>query len=81
MIRYEKVYSKNRPNAVEITPNAVYLAQDIVPYQETIDGQLVEGYQYTYIEYTRDEYILYQNEKIASLESELAATKILLGVD
>ena len=81
MKRYEKVHSKERPKDIEITANAVYLAENVIPYQDTIDGQIVEGYEYTYIEYSRDEYMLYQDSKIASLEQELAAAKILLGVD
>ena len=81
MRRYEKVHSKERPKDIEMTSNAVYLAEDIVPYKETIDGHTLEGYEYTYIEYSKDEYMLHQDAKIAFLESELAAAKILLGVD
>ncbi len=81
MKRYEKVHSKERPKDIEITANAVYLAENVTPYQDVIDGQVVEGYEYTYIEYSRDEYTIYQDSKIASLEQELAAAKILLGVD
>jgi hypothetical protein len=29
---YEKVHSKERPKDIEITANAIYLAEDIVPY-------------------------------------------------
>lgn len=81
MKRYEKVHSKERPKDIEVTANAIYLAEDIVPYQEIIDGHTIDGYEYTYIKYSKDEYMLRQDAKIASLESELAAAKILLGVE
>ena len=50
MKRYERVHSKERPQEIEMTSNAVYLAENIVPYKETIDGHTLEGYEYTYIE-------------------------------
>ena len=81
MKRYEKVHSKERPQEIEITANAVYLATDITPYQEIIDERTINGYEYTYTEYSKDEYMLHQDAKITSLESELAAAKILLGVE
>jgi hypothetical protein len=59
----------------------VYLAKNITPYTEEKDGRTINGYEYDCIGYSKDEYTIYQNEKIASLESELLAAKILLGVD
>ena len=43
-------------------------------YEET-------GYEYDYIEYTKDEYLSAQYLKISGLEEELAAAKIMLGVE
>lgn len=78
---YNKVHSTARPLDIEITANAVYVASNITPYEEEIDGRTISGYEYTCTDYTKDEYLIYQNEKITSLEDELKAAKILLGVD
>ena len=81
MKQYTKIHSIARPKDIEITQNAVYIAKNITPYEETIDGRVVAGYEYDCDDYTKDEYLIYQNEKITSLEEELKAAKILLGVD
>lgn len=81
MKEYIKIHSTARPQDIEITQNAVYIAKNITPYEETIDGRVVTGYEYDCEDYTKDEYLIHQNEKITSLEEELKAAKILLGVD
>ena len=76
------------PKAIEITNDYVFIASNVQPYTETMDDQTVSGYEYDYVRYEKNEYIeaLVQDNslnaaKIAQLEEELAATKILLGVD
>jgi hypothetical protein len=81
MKEYKNVRSSARPQDIEITQNAVYIAKNITPYEETIDGRVVTGYEYDCEDYTKDEYLIHQNETITSLEEELKAAKILLGVD
>ena len=76
-----KVRSTIQPRPIEITATSVFIASNIIPYEEEVDGHILRGYEYDCTEYTKDEYLLHQNEQIASLEQELAATKILLGVD
>ncbi len=81
MKNYGRIQGSHEPPAIEMTANAVFLASNIQPYTETVEGYTINGYEYDYIEYSKDEYLLQQNEKIAALEQELQATKILLGVD
>ena len=81
MIIHNNVRSSGRPQEIEITPNAVFVATNIQSYSKTIDDYTEQGYVYDYIEYTRDEYTILQNEKISNLEQELVAAKILLGVE
>ena len=82
MKEYKKVRSSARPQEIEITNNAVYLAKNIAPYEEQLEGgRVVEGFEYDCLEYTKDEYLVYQNEQLAELQQELQAAKILLGVD
>lgn len=81
MKEYKKIHSAVRPQDVEITANAVYIATNITPYEEIIDGRTISGFEYDCIDYTKDEYLIYQNQKINDLQEELQAAKILLGVD
>ena len=78
---YEQLHSVSRPQDIEITSNAVFVANDITPYEQQMDGRIINGYTYNCIEYTKDEYLLLQSTRIAALQEELDAAKILLGVD
>lgn len=85
MINYGKVKSMNSPSAVEITPNYVYVASNIETHTREIDGVEETFYEYDYVSYTKDEYIsvlsVANAAAIEELTDELAATKILLGVE
>lgn len=78
---YGIIYGSVEPQAVEITPNAVFVASNVEPYNEEIDNHLISGYKYNYKEYTKDEYLLQQTAALAALQEELQAAKILLGVE
>lgn len=77
----KKVRSSIQPPIIEFLPNMVLINSNIVPYEEEVDGRILSGYEYDCEEYTKDEYLQMQTDKINSLEQELAAAKILLGVD
>lgn len=81
MKNYGKVYSMSRPPEIEITGSTVLIASNIQSCTKIIENQSINGYEYDYIEYTKDEYLMQQNAKVNSLEQELQAAKILLGVD
>ena len=76
-----KVRSSIRPQEIEFTSTSVLVASDITEFEEQVDGRTLSGYEYNCTEYSKDEYMALQSSKIASLEQELAAAKILLGVD
>lgn len=76
-----KIRSAVRPKDVEIMANSVLVASNITPYNEEVDGRILSGYEYDCTEYSKDEYLLMQAGKVTSLEEELSAAKILLGVD
>lgn len=76
-----KVRSSTRPQEIEFTQNYVLVASNITPYEEEFDGHTNSGYEYECTQYTKDEYMLAQANKINALEEELSAAKILLGVD
>lgn len=78
----KKARSSVEPESLIITPTTVYVTSNVTPYREEIDeDHILEGYEYDYEEYSKDNYIFLQLDRIASLEEELAAAKILLGVD
>lgn len=81
MINFGKQYSTERPSEIEITSNSVFIATDITPYSDEIEGHQINGFQYNYTQYSKDEFLLQQQASIASLQEELRAAKILLGVD
>ena len=84
MINYGKVKSSVRPQNIEITATKVFVASNIEEYQEEIEEKVISGYQYDYIEYSKDEYILIMAQNSAdvqALREELEAAKILLGVE
>lgn len=81
MKNYGRIQGASEPPAIEMTENAVFVASNVQPYTETVEDYTINGYEYDYVEYTKDEYLIRQNEKITSLEEELKAAKILLGVD
>lgn len=81
MKQYFKVHSSTQPMVLVIGDKSVQINTNIQPYTESIDGYTIDGFEYDCTEYTKDEYLVAQDAKIASLQEELAAAKILLGVD
>lgn len=93
MVNYGVVRGDKSPELVEINATGVYVASDIQPYEEEIvdddnNTRTMSGYQYNYILYTKDEYLVILtkknaelDQKNAELEDELQATKIILGVE
>ncbi len=81
MVNYGIVHSESSPAEIEITDYNVYVASNIHQYHAEIDGHEVNGYEYNYVKYTKDEYIQLLAQQSQRLEEELAATKILLGVE
>lgn len=84
MINFGRVRGNQKPKEVEITESAVFVASNITPYEETIEDKTINGYEYDYVSYTKDEYILNLHsidKSIEELQEQLEATKILLGVE
>ena len=77
----EKVRSSVRPPEIEFLPNAVLINTNIQEYSEEVDGHILSGFEYDCAKYSKDEYLLQQTNQIKSLQEELAAAKILLGVE
>lgn len=85
MINYGRVKSTQIPPSIEITPNYVYVASNLETLVDLTDELEETIYIYDYVGYTKDEYInvisTENAQAISELSDELAATKILLGVD
>ena len=78
---YGKVQSLNQPQSIEIKEDKVFLASNIEAYTKMVEDQEEHGFEYNYIEYSKDEYIAVLSAQSQRLEEELAAAKILLGVE
>ena len=78
MINYGRVISDYEPQEIEITQTAVFVAKDIVPYEISIDEYTISGYEYTYIEYSINEYILLLSQHNDGLQEELLDTQVAL---
>lgn len=81
MKNYGKVQSSAQPSEIEFTETKVFVASNIEAFTQNLGGYEENGYVYDYIEYNKDEYIQLLSQQSQRLEEELAATKILLGVD
>ena len=85
VIDYGRIQSTEKPQDVEMTDTQVFIADNVEEYEKEMDGYTVRGFEYDYKSYTKDEYIQFLNDKnaraIAALQEELAAAKILLGVE
>ena len=81
MKNYGIIYGSVEPSAIEITPTSVFVASNIEPYEQEMENQTIHGYKYNYIEYSKDEYLLQQTTNKSALQEELAAAKVLLGVE
>lgn len=52
--------------------DTVYVHTDIQEYQETMeDGEVITGYKYHEIQYTKDEYLKIQADKQSKLEENI----------
>ena len=78
MIDYGTVFKSNKPQKVEVTDTAVFIASNIQPYTQTLDNLEIEGYHYDLVSYTKNEYIKILLEKNQSLETDLLDTQSAL---
>ena len=75
MTNYGIVKSFNRPKNIEVTNTAVFIASNITSCElEGSDGK-VNGFQYNYYGYTKDEYIEYLHN--ALVDTQLALLEVM----
>lgn len=81
MTNYGVIYGKVAPPTIQMTDSMVFVADEIQPFTQQYEGKEITGFKYNYKSYTKDEYILLLAQRSKELEEELAATKIILGVN
>ena len=81
MKNYGKVQSSTQPLAIEFKETKVFVASNIETFTQNLGGYEENGYIYDYVEYGKDEYIQLLSQQSQRLEEELAAAKILVGVE
>jgi hypothetical protein len=76
---FGKTRSTVKPDAVVIDDNSVWVHSDIQEVHESIgEDQSFDGYEFSMIQYDKDEYILMMAEKNASLEKQVTDTQLAL---
>lgn len=76
MINHGTVESTEKPEALVMDDYSVWVASDITETEKTIgDGESQKGYQYTLIQYTKDEYIRAVSDSNKSLEGQMLETQ------
>lgn len=81
MTNYGRVRGNDKPQEIQITDSSVFIASAIQPYEETIEGHYVSGFEYDLVQYSKNEYLLMLAKQNDELKDELQAAKILLGVE
>lgn len=75
MTNYGIVKSFNRPKNIEVTNTAVFIASNITSCELESGNGKVEGFQYNYYGYTKDEYIEYLHN--ALIDTQLALLEVM----
>lgn len=78
MVNYGKIRSSIAPKGIEVTDTKVFIAENIQEYSEDFDGLIVQGFEYDYVGYDKDEYIKHIGEQNNSLQQQLLETQLAL---
>jgi len=80
MIDYGRTRSTVKPELLKIDEFSVWVCSNITPITETDpDGEReFNGFEFDMVQYDKDEYIHYMNEKIALTEQQLTDTQLAL---
>lgn len=78
MIDYGRVRGNDKPEPIHITDSKVFVASNIQKYSEFIDEYLMEGYEYDYKCYYKDEYIQLMGTQYEELQTQLLNTQMAL---
>lgn len=80
MQQYGKVRSTQQPDTKVIDEYSVWVAENIVPVNEsgTEEQEGFVGYEYDLIQYEKDEYIRMIDDRNTSLEAEITSTQLAL---
>lgn len=79
MTNYGLVKGFARPKSIEVTETQVLIASNIKPCEIEINDQKVEGFQYNYCAYTKDEYIEQLHD--ALVDTQLALLEVMDNED
>lgn len=75
MINYGLVHSVEKPKEIQIIAASVFVASNITPYEEIVENHIVNGYEYNYIQYDKDEYIQAMANENKDLKEQVLTTQ------
>ena len=79
---YGKIKSLEKPERIDIRANTVFVASNITPYTEIVEEDyVIQGYEYNYKSYNKDEYIHELEDQILNTQLALCDIYESLGGD
>lgn len=75
MTDYGIVKSTTKPESIKIDEYSVWINTDIEAIEEEIEGEVFTGFSYHMVQYSKDEYIMRQQEII---EEQITNTQLAL---
>lgn len=78
MIEHGKVKSTVAPEPLVIDEHSVWVHSNITPITEKIGEETFNGFEYTMIQYDKDEYIRIMDQKNKTFEKQITDTQLAL---
>lgn len=80
---YGLTKSTIKPEPFKMDEYSVYICTDIEPFEKEIEGEMFTGWQYKMVRYSKDEYIMLQQQKIDEeiTNTQLALCEIVEGME
>ena len=79
MINHGKTRANNKPMPIEVTATKVFVSSNAVPFTETVDGETVSGWEFDFVEYSKDEFILAMNLRNDMFEECIVELAEIIG--
>ncbi|MDD3049766.1 MAG: hypothetical protein PHR06_01320 [Candidatus Cloacimonetes bacterium] len=78
MKNYGKQRSTVSPDPMVVDDFSVWIHSDIVPVEEAVGEETFIGFEFSMVQYDKDEYIKEMSEKNQTMEAQLSDTQLAL---
>jgi hypothetical protein len=73
------IFQAEKPLKFEIINGIVIIRYNIRPYEKTFNNELTKGWKFNFRQYSKDEYLLKQQEELSSLEDAVIELAEIIG--